>query len=573
MPPYPMLPAIRQDYGKFCGSGGPTASILGGPKSLNIAQQPMMFAMKLHVAVIYLLCYVFLDWVSYVHPVLPIGITPWNPPPGLSLFLLLYFGLRYWSLLFPAALAADIIVRGAPAPWPILVEAALLLTAAYACAAILLNRHLPSRPSLTTARDLGVFLAIVLPTTLLVSTIYVALFMAADRVPVGEFIPSLFRHWVGDLNGILVFTPMLLAHADLSQWKRIISRKKIMEISLQSISIIAALWTIFGLAETEEFKFFYLLFLPLIWIAVRWGLRGATLALVAIQLGLIVAVQLAGYHAATFVQFQFLMLALCVTGLALGAVVSQRIQIEAALNRKQAALNQALQFAAAGEMTSALAHELNQPISALSNYLRASQTLLQTPDLDHTTLDATLNKAVQEARRAGSVVHRLRDFFRRGSIEARPTSAVQLVEDAVGAVRVRAEQAGIRITTQIPANLPLLQVDSTQIAMVLHNLLANAIEAIVESNALHREITVRLVREQAKVIIMVEDSGPGIAADVIGTMFEPFITSKPGGMGLGLAISRNLALAHGGDLHAVTIVDGGARFVLQLPVLTEEETR
>lgn len=533
----------------------------------------MMCGMKLHVAVIYLLCYVFLDWVSYVHPVLPIGITPWNPPPGLSLFLLLHFGLRYWPLLFPAALAADIIVRGVPAPWPVLVEAALLLTAAYACAAILLNRHLPSRPHLTTARDLGVFLAIVLPTTLLVSTVYVTLFMAADRVPAGEFIPSLFRHWVGDLNGILVFTPMLLTHIDLSQWKRIISRKKIMEVALQAISIITALWMIFGLAETEEFKFFYLLFLPLIWIAVRWGLRGATLALVAIQLGLIVAVQLVGYHAATFVQFQFLMLALCVTGLVLGAAVSQRLQIEATLNRKQAALNQALQFAAAGEMTSALAHELNQPISALSNYLRASQTLLQAPNLDYPTLDTTLNKAVQEARRAGSVVHRLRDFFRRGSIETRATAPAQLVDDAVGAVRGRAEQAAIRITTQIPANLPLLQVDPTQIAMVLHNLLTNAIEAIVESNTARREITVRLAQEQTIVIITVEDSGPGIPADVMSTMFEPFITSKPGGMGLGLAISRNLALAHGGDLHATVAARGGASFVLQLPILNEEKTQ
>src|SRR5690606_8933856 len=124
------------------------------------------------------------------------------------------------------------------------------------CAAILLNRYLPSRPRLATAHDLGIFLAVVLPTTLIVSTIYVALFMAADRVPESEFVASLFRHWVGDLNGILVFTPMLLTHADSILWKRDFSRRKILEIALQAISIIMALWMIFGLAETEEFKFF-----------------------------------------------------------------------------------------------------------------------------------------------------------------------------------------------------------------------------------------------------------------------------------------------------------------------------
>ncbi|HEX6929336.1 MAG TPA: ATP-binding protein, partial [Gammaproteobacteria bacterium] len=522
------------------------------------------------VVVAYLASYVFLDWVSYVHPVLPIGITPWNPPPGLSLFLLLVFGLRYWPLLFAAALAADVIVRGVPAPWPVLLEAAALLTGVYTLAAFLLKKYFRDDLHFVTARDLGIFLAVVIPATLLVSTTYVALFMSVGRVPAGEFLPSLFRHWVGDLNGILVFTPALLTYTESAAWRKGWSGIMKLEIAAQTFSIAFMLWAIFGLTTTDEFKFFYLLFLPLIWISVRWGMRGATLALIAIQLGLIAAVQLGGYHAATFVQFQFLMLALCVTGLVLGTVVTQRMQVETKLSQKQAALNRALQFAAAGEMTSALAHELNQPIAAVTNYLRACQALLRADAVDQERLDGTMEKAVQEARRAGAVVHRLRDFFRRGSIDLRPVAVDQLIGDAVNALRDRAAQAGVRIQTRISATILTLSVDPTQIAMVLHNLIANAIEAISSANPARREIDITVTGDTKNVRISIEDAGPGIDPDVAASMFEPFVTSKPEGMGLGLAIGRTLVRAHGGELHAENRERGGARFVLTLPVDTGE---
>lgn len=525
--------------------------------------------MKVRIVILYLASYVFLDWVSYVHPVLPIGITPWNPPPGLSLFLLLVFGLRYWPLLFAAALAADAIVRGVPAPWPVLLEAAALLTGAYTFAAFLLKRHFRDDVRIVTGRDLGVFLAVVVPVTLLVSTAYVGLFMSAGRVPSGEFLNSLFRHWVGDLNGILVFTPALLTYVNVAAWRRQWTGFTLLEVAAQASSIAFMLWVIFGLTSTDEFKFFYLLFLPLIWIAVRWGMRGATLALIAIQLGLIGAAQLGGYHAATFVQFQFLMLALCVTGLVLGAVVTQRMHVERQLGEKQAALNRALQFAAAGEMTSALAHELNQPVAAITNYLRACQTLLRARDRDDELLDATMEKTVQEARRAGAVVHRLRDFFRRGSIDLQTTSVDQLIGDAVSALRDRAARAGVRIHTRIPSGSLVLAVDVTQIAMVLHNLIANAIEAMVTENVAHREVRIIVTSDEESVHIAVEDSGPGIDPDIAANMFEPFITSKPEGMGLGLAIGRTLVRAHGGELHAINL-DVGARFVLTLPLGTGE---
>jgi two-component system sensor kinase FixL len=514
------------------------------------------------VVIGYLACYVFLDWVSYVHPVAPLGITPWNPPPALSLALLLRFGIGYWPWLFVAAFAADVIVRGAPAPWPVLVESAALLTAAYTLAARVLRQRLPGGRDLVSPRDLGVLLAVAAPTTFVVAGGYVGLYTLLGRVPMDEYLPNLFRHWVGDLNGILVFTPVLLLHAPTllpRNWRR----TDWLEALASALAIVLALWVVFGVEAADEFKFFYLLFLPLTWIAARWGLPGATLGLVAIQLGLIVAVQLGGYHAATFVQFQSLMLALGITGLVLGAVVTQRSLVEQKLRQKQAALGRATQFAAAGEMTSALAHELNQPMTALSNYLRASQTLLRDPAADRALLDTTMDKAVEQARRASSVVHRLRDFFRRGSTELREVALVQLVEDALGTVRARADAAAIQLEFRRPAESPRLVVDATQLEMVVHNLLANAIEAITASAAPRRQVTVEIETAPERVSLVVTDSGPGVAADL--DVFEPFITTKDEGMGLGLAISRSFVLAHGGELSVASAPGGGARFTLTLP--------
>lgn len=511
----------------------------------------------------YLVLYIFLDWVSYLHPVLPVAITPWNPPPGLSLVFLLRYGQRNWAALFVAALLAEVLVRGIPAPLPWLAASSLALAACYAAIAALLGGKMKISGDFSQSRDLPRFLAVILPGTLVAALAYVAIFTQAGLVAEPEFFANVLRFWVGDAIGVMVVTPLLLVHgAESSPLRR--GWRPSGEMLAQAAGVLAALWLIFGVEYTDEFKFFYLLFLPLIWIAMRHGIHGATIAILGIQLGLIGALQWGGHRAAAVVEFQLLMAALTVTGLFLGMAVTSRREVEEQLRNRQAELNQALRMAAAGEMASALAHELNQPLSAISTYLRACQMMLAQPGDQRAPLSETMDRVVAEAGRAGQVVHRLRDFYRSGELRLESLAVQPLLEGGLAALKKRAERHGVMIGLKVAAGLPEVVADRMQIETVLHNLVSNAIDAFGGSRHGVIEVSAEL-GENGEVRVCVADNGPGIAPEMVGRLFAAFATSKPEGMGLGLAITRSMLEAHGGKLWADPVADGGARFCFTLP--------
>lgn len=329
-----------------------------------------------------------------------------------------------------------------------------------------------------------------------------------------------------------------------------------------------ALWVIFGLDFTNEFKFFYLLFLPLIWVAMRHGIRGATIAILVMQLGVIGAVQWGKHKAATMVELQLLMLAVAITGLFLGMTVTARRQVEERLRAQQTELDRALRFAAAGELASALSHELNQPLSALSSYIHSCQLILSSPGEHSALLGQTMDKAVAEAERAGKVVHRLRDFYRSGAVRPEHISLAQLLREGMEPLRKRAEHHGISVRSALPPVSSSVWADRGQIETVLHNLVSNAIDAIASGQAQERKIVVEAAPAPGDMVrICVTDSGPGVPVELQTRLFEPFTSGKPDGTGLGLAISRSLIKANGGKLYLDLDENpgAGARFCLTLP--------
>ena len=335
----------------------------------------------------YLVAYVALDWASYIYPVAPpLAITPWNPAPGLSVALLLRFGTRNGPWLFVAALLADLLVRGPHAPWPLLLVAAALPAIVYtAFAAALRSAALRFRPDFSTLHDATLFVAATVLATAGLALVFVGLFHAAGELTTGGgsaaggnlaaagYWQAAAHFWIGDLIGVLVTAPLLLV---LSRRRRVGRRRSAAERIAQLAAILAALWIVFESGWAEELKLFYVLFLPLVWIAMRHGIEGTVIATAIIQVGLIAAMRAAGYATRDVLEFQVLLVAVALTGLFLGMTVSERWAIARQLRAREIELDRSLRLAGASEMASALAHELNQPLAAIGSYVRACQLML-----------------------------------------------------------------------------------------------------------------------------------------------------------------------------------------------------
>jgi C4-dicarboxylate-specific signal transduction histidine kinase len=284
-------------------------------------------------------------------------------------------------------------------------------------------------------------------------------------------------------------------------------------------------------------------------------MAGAIAALAIIQVGVVLGIH--GKSAPSFptLELQALVAGLTLTGLYLGVMLDER-------ERAAEGLKQSLRLAAAGVMAGAIAHEVNQPLTALTNYGRSAQLLLSAGKTAE--IGFVMQRILAEAQRASEVVRRLRDFFREGRTRLEPLAVAELLESArkIGAAVTGGRDISLSLRQE--DGLPELLVDRLQMELVLRNLLANAVEAI-EGQGLPGRVEVLARREDPHhVAIVVSDSGPGVPAGQAERVFEPFVSGKPTGMGLGLAVSRAIAEAHGGSLDTRFADHGEFRLVLRV---------
>jgi two-component system sensor kinase FixL len=219
-----------------------------------------------------------------------------------------------------------------------------------------------------------------------------------------------------------------------------------------------------------------------------------------------------------------------------------------------------------GEMASTLAHELNQPLSAIANYVQGCIRLLSQPlEPQKDMLRDALQETAKQALRAGEIIRHLREMTTRGETDKAPEDIKTLVEEAGALALVGSRERNIRSEFIFADNEDLVLVDRVQIQQVLMNLMRNATEAMRDSA--QRQLVVRTTRlEQDELEVEVADTGPGIADDIAARLFQPFVTSKAGGMGIGLSISRRIIQSHGGDLAYRKNEAGGATFRFTLPI-------
>src|SRR3954467_1015669 len=228
--------------------------------------------------------------------------------------------------------------------------------------------------------------------------------------------------------------------------------------------------------------------------------------------------------------------------------LTERQRTEARLQELQAELVHISRLTAMGEMAAALAHELNQPLSAIANYMKGSRRMLEAGTDDRSALlrDA-MDKAAEQALRAGQIIRRLRDFVARGESERRVESVKKLVEEASALALVGAKDLGVRVRFQFDPTIDLVLADKVQIQQVLLNLLRNAVEAMESSQRRELAISTALDKD-GMLAISVADTGSGISPDIAAHLFQPFVTNKPARMGVGLSISRTIVEAHGGQI-------------------------
>ena len=476
------------------------------------------------------------------------------------------------------------------------------------------------------------------------------------------------------LNGIFTVAPLLLAVPRAARaWTALRAQRGL--IASQAIVFAALLWLVLGARLSGDFPIVYVLFAPVIWITLTWGVPGATASTLLIQIALM-ATAAPRLGPSSLLEIHYFLVTVLLTALLLAAVLAERasalarvaaseaeqrtllatapdavlatnfagevtstnlaaeqlfgapgsamrgtplarwlpdlllkdpakrcrlsgnrangehfpaeiacVRLEPParagyllivrdmteqdhaqqqLRERDTALSKAMRFALAGELATALTHELNQPITALVSYLRAVEILAAPLERQDSRLIETLQKANREALRASDILKRLRDFYRGAAVNATVIDVEALIVELLGVFADRAARLGVELTRDIRV-AGEVHADKGQLQIVLHNLLTNAFDAVADVGPGARRVHIIVTTEGDRLRITVEDSGRGVPAGVLSQLFEPFVTSKPDGMGLGLAISRSLVKSQGGELCLDTSGASGTCFRVELP--------
>ena len=455
-------------------------------RSQAAALPAVLAAHKVIVGLAYLAGYVALDRVSFVEPYAPFGITPWNPNTGLSFVLILVFGVRMIPFLFVSPFLADLVNSHMVLPWTIEILSVALIGAGYSAALGFLQ--LPKtgfNPALLSMRDLVLLILVAVAGAAFVASSYVGLTIAAGWLSANDFMAAALRYWIGDVIGILVLAPFALF---VLAGRRILPMST--ETALQCTAIFGALVLVFGFAKEREFQLFYVLFLPIIWMAVRNGTEGVSAGILITQLGVILGVEWVPDEHGELIAFQALMLVLAATGLITGKSVTERRRAESQLRLHQESLARLARLGSIGELAAAVAHEVNQPLMAAGTYTRLVADAISSGKGDAADVAETARKAAAQVDRAADVIRHLRALVRLDRSNRAPCAFERIVKETMELCRPDLDRTNVIARFGLAAGLPPVMVDVLQIEQVLLNLMRNSIEAIEDNGSSHRFILI-----------------------------------------------------------------------------------
>jgi two-component system, LuxR family, sensor kinase FixL len=511
------------------------------------------------VAALYGTLHGLLDWLSATGSLGATGITPWNLSVGLGFVLVYEFGPRLAPLIPLAGILSAFLFRAPSEELSSALIESAIIGVGYALAALVLaHPALSFDPRFERMRDLFTLIGTAVISSALVSVVLVGALWLVGAVAPNELFAAAIRQWIGDLLGISIVAPVgLLAVRGTLPLR--LTRQGAAQIAITA----AILAFILILQGRGHLTYFYFLFFPVMWIALTAGLHGTCLALAFVQVAMLLA---ARAHLIEFdvTEFQARLVALTATGLVAGALVSERKREEERSRQQQAALAEVATRGSMGELGTAIAHEVNQPLSAAGTFANLVVESLATETLRDPTAMENAQKVVRQIERASQVVQRLRALVRLARDGAAYVRADLLLAEVSDIMRNDVERAGIQLRCSVPAGLPLVHADRLQIEQALINLVRNSLEAVDTSTGVANAIELYAeVLGPGLVELGVQDTGPGFPEHFSVDSVQPFSTSKQEGFGIGLSLCRSIARANRGSL-VVHRVERGARVGLRL---------
>jgi two-component system, LuxR family, sensor kinase FixL len=510
--------------------------------------------------------YVLIERVTFVYQLDGLGITLWSPSAGISVIILLLAGTRFAPFVFVASVITDYVIYTGPRGLFAPVGTSLVLAIGLAGLALALTATWNAR-RVNLTRVLTT-LAIVPAGTFVTAILYCLVLYACELLSLERFVVAVRNFWIGDTLGIITLLPAALTVLNVRTRYRVPSSGGLVNGLVFGILLIAALWIIFGLTKSQEYQFFYLLFIPVMWIAVRAGYAGASLGLPVVHVLIASIAMSVAYAVYDFIAFQMLMLVLSATGLLLGAAVTEARASAERMRTQESELARAARHALVGATGTALAHEISQPLASTTNYLHAARRILLAPGGNERRADAAeaLAKAEAEARRVRETLERVRDYVSSGRVELSDVDIGGAVAKIVALLAREANARGVHIEIIGKPHLPTVRYDAIQVEQLLLNLIGNAVDAAGLGKDRQGRVSVRLLQRVDRLVVVVEDNGPGVAPRVADRLFEPFETTKRNGMGLGLTLARQIVEAHAGALSWENLPSGGARFTVELRI-------
>ncbi|MFD2367349.1 sensor histidine kinase [Pseudoduganella sp. GCM10020061] len=475
----------------------------------------------------------------------------WHPAAGLAACLAARRGLASTFALLAAALLAATITPALPSDRAMSLLVGLLPVPVYLAVGLFMRRYLPGGAFIATHRGMLMWAAAATLASLAAACLYASVLHGLGSAARGAWTDTLTRYTIAEVAGILVTVPA--ACILLDRQLRADYLRRILQWDTAAYTALTALVLSVALQRpAPEALTYYLLILPLAWAAARQGMAGALTAVLVLEVSVTVTALRPIAYPAQMPDVQMLVLTLTLSGFLIGIAVD-------VARRASDELRQSLRLAAAGEMAAALAHELNQPLTALSVYGSACQRLVERNGGDP-LLQKTVASMAAESQRASNVLKRLREFFRTGSLTLERLSLPELIHASVAPflAQSRAEHVSLQVNA-----IPDVELtgDRIQLEIVLRNLLSNALQALADlPEGADRRLTVDAGIDGAQVWIRIADNGPGIADKIRARLFEPFMSMKSSGLGLGLAISKAIVETHGGTL----AVEPGRHTVLRI---------